>query len=168
MRDSGVCGVLVYCADYRCSHSVALSADRWPDDVVRYRAAVRLRCLRQTGCGGPAGFRLEYDPHNQELAQCLLEDYAKNRSFDRDRLLLACAQHTAVHRKYGDFLECGRRYGAGHGRCRSGLPRTMEALPISSREGPPRRCRMDGGATGQGLQAVSVTAIIGTGSIRRT
>ena len=124
MRDSGVCGVLVYCADYRCSHSVALSADRWPDDVVRYRAAVRLRCLRQTGCGGPAGFRLEYDPHNQELAQCLLEDYAKNRSFDRDRLLLACAQHTAVHRKYGDFLECGRRYGAGHGRCRSGLPRT--------------------------------------------
>jgi hypothetical protein len=26
-------------------------------------------------------------------------------------LLLACVQHTAVHRKYGDFLECGRRYG---------------------------------------------------------
>jgi hypothetical protein len=59
--------------------------------------------------------RLGNDPHNQELAQCLLEDYAKNRGFDRDRLLLACVQHTAVHRKYGDFLECGRRYGRAMG-----------------------------------------------------
>jgi hypothetical protein len=33
MRDMGVRGVLVYCADYYCSHSVALSADRWPDDI---------------------------------------------------------------------------------------------------------------------------------------
>ena len=33
MRDMGVRGVLVYCADHRCSHSVALSADRWPDDT---------------------------------------------------------------------------------------------------------------------------------------
>jgi hypothetical protein len=55
--------------------------------------------------------RIGNDPHNQELAQCLLEDYGKNRGFDRDRLLLACVQHTAVHRKYGDFLEASRRYG---------------------------------------------------------
>jgi hypothetical protein len=34
MRDDmGVHGVLVYCADFRCSHSVAMDADRWPDDV---------------------------------------------------------------------------------------------------------------------------------------
>jgi hypothetical protein len=59
--------------------------------------------------------RLGNDPHNQEIAQCLLEDYAKNRGFDRDRLLLACVQHTAVHRKYGDFLECGRRFGRAMG-----------------------------------------------------
>lgn len=25
--------ILVYCADYRCSHSMAMSADQWPDDV---------------------------------------------------------------------------------------------------------------------------------------
>jgi hypothetical protein len=25
--------VLIYCADYHCSHSVALSADRWADDI---------------------------------------------------------------------------------------------------------------------------------------
>jgi hypothetical protein len=32
---------------------------------------------------------------NQELAQCVLEDYARNCGFDRDRLLLASVQHTA-------------------------------------------------------------------------
>jgi hypothetical protein len=30
---SGTRGILVYCADYRCSHCVAMSADCWPDDV---------------------------------------------------------------------------------------------------------------------------------------
>ena len=62
-----------------------------------------------------AACRIGNDPHNQEIAQCLLEDYGKNRGFDRDRILLACVQHTAVHRKYGDFLECGRRYGRAMG-----------------------------------------------------
>ena len=33
MRDMGVCGVLIYCADYRCSHSIAISGDAWPDDA---------------------------------------------------------------------------------------------------------------------------------------
>jgi hypothetical protein len=33
MRSSGVRGVLIYCADYRCSHHVETSADRWGDDV---------------------------------------------------------------------------------------------------------------------------------------
>jgi len=30
MRDSGVRGLLVYCADYRCSHSIATSGDACP------------------------------------------------------------------------------------------------------------------------------------------
>ena len=59
--------------------------------------------------------RIGNDPHNQEIAQCLLEDYGKNRGFDRNRLLLAAVQHTAVHRKYGDFLEASRRYGKALG-----------------------------------------------------
>lgn len=33
MRESGVRGVLIYCSDYRCSHSTALPADRWPDEL---------------------------------------------------------------------------------------------------------------------------------------
>ena len=33
MRSSGVRGLLIYCSDYKCSHSIAISADQWPDDV---------------------------------------------------------------------------------------------------------------------------------------
>ena len=33
MRAMGVRGLLVYCSDYHCSHSVAIGADRWPQDV---------------------------------------------------------------------------------------------------------------------------------------
>jgi hypothetical protein len=33
MRSSGVRGLLIYCADYRCRHRVAINGDRWPDDV---------------------------------------------------------------------------------------------------------------------------------------
>jgi hypothetical protein len=33
MREQGARGILVCCADYTGSHSIALSADRWPDDL---------------------------------------------------------------------------------------------------------------------------------------
>jgi hypothetical protein len=33
MRDMGVRGVVVYCQDYKCSHSQAIGADQWPDDL---------------------------------------------------------------------------------------------------------------------------------------
>jgi hypothetical protein len=29
----GVRGVLIYCADYRCRHSIAISGDQWADEV---------------------------------------------------------------------------------------------------------------------------------------
>jgi hypothetical protein len=33
MRRSGVFGVVVFCGDYRCSHSTTLPANRWPDHL---------------------------------------------------------------------------------------------------------------------------------------
>ena len=33
MREMGVRGILVHYADYRCSRSIAVSADHWPDHV---------------------------------------------------------------------------------------------------------------------------------------
>ena len=62
-----------------------------------------------------AATRLGNDPHNQEIAQCYLEDFGKTRSTRRGRLLLACAQQTAAHRKYGDPLEASRRFGEAMG-----------------------------------------------------
>ena len=58
-----------------------------------------------------AACKLGNDPHNQEIAQCMLMDFATNQHPERDRLLLAAAYHTAMHRKYGDPLEPARRFG---------------------------------------------------------
>jgi hypothetical protein len=33
MRASGVRDLLVYCADYKCSHGLRMSADRWLDYI---------------------------------------------------------------------------------------------------------------------------------------
>ncbi len=33
MRAAGVRGLLIYCSDYKCSHSTTISSDRWPDGV---------------------------------------------------------------------------------------------------------------------------------------
>jgi hypothetical protein len=44
MRESGVRGLLVYCADYRCSHSIAISGDHWPDDLRLFDVEPRFIC----------------------------------------------------------------------------------------------------------------------------
>jgi hypothetical protein len=33
MREMGVRGVLIYCAEHHCSHSIAIRPDQWPDYV---------------------------------------------------------------------------------------------------------------------------------------
>jgi hypothetical protein len=33
MRSMRLRGLLIYCGDYRCGHSVEVGGDRWPDDV---------------------------------------------------------------------------------------------------------------------------------------
>jgi len=73
-------------------------------DNVSDRAAL-MQMLAVISC------RIGNDPHNQEIPQNMLEDYAKNRSPNRDRILQACAQHCSGHRKYGDVLEASRRFG---------------------------------------------------------
>jgi hypothetical protein len=62
-----------------------------------------------------AATKLGNDPHNQEIAQCMLMDFGTNRHPERDKLLLAAAYHTAMHRKYGDPLEPAHRFGEAMG-----------------------------------------------------
>jgi hypothetical protein len=44
MRASGVRGLLIYCSDYQCSHSTAINADRWSDDVRLSDIEARFTC----------------------------------------------------------------------------------------------------------------------------
>ena len=48
MRVSGIRGLLIYCADYKCSHWIRISADQWPDDTRLSDLADRFTC---TVCG---------------------------------------------------------------------------------------------------------------------
>ena len=93
---------------------LALKADEAVMLTAAYLAAGHDRApLVQTLASGAA--EVGNDPHNQELGFGLLEDYGKTQAHDRDRLLLAQAKHTAGHRKYGDHLECQRRFSEAMG-----------------------------------------------------
>jgi hypothetical protein len=48
LRASGVRGLLVYCSDYRCSHSIAISGDPWPDEMRLSDLELRFVC---SACG---------------------------------------------------------------------------------------------------------------------
>jgi hypothetical protein len=51
MRSSGMRGPLIFCADYRCSRSLAISGDPWPDDVRLSDLEQRFVC-KACGCCG--------------------------------------------------------------------------------------------------------------------
>ena len=93
---------------------LALRADEAVDLTAVYlKAGFDRAALLETLATAAA--KLGNDPHNQELGLCLLEDYRHTTAADRDRLLLACAKHTAGHRKYGDPLEAYRRFAEAFG-----------------------------------------------------
>jgi hypothetical protein len=48
MRASAVRGLLIYCADYKCSHWITVNADQRPADVRLFDLETRFAC---TVCG---------------------------------------------------------------------------------------------------------------------
>ena len=48
LRSQGVRGLLIFCQDYRCSHNVRMSGDRWPDDIRLSDLEDKFTC---TACG---------------------------------------------------------------------------------------------------------------------
>jgi hypothetical protein len=71
MRSSGVRGVLVYCADCRCSHHVAISGDRWPDDVRLSDLEPRFIC---SACGKEgADVRPDFSWEQEVRRACRIE-----------------------------------------------------------------------------------------------
>ena len=66
MRESRVRGLLIYCGDYHCSHSIALSADRWPEDVRLSDLEPRFVCQAYGQRG--ADIRPDFNWNKQPLA----------------------------------------------------------------------------------------------------
>jgi len=58
MRSAGVEGVLIYCADYKCSHSIEALADRWPDDVRPCRILSRASSARHAASAARTSGRI--------------------------------------------------------------------------------------------------------------
>jgi hypothetical protein len=66
MRSSGVRCILIYCADYTCSHSTAISGDRWPDHVRLSDLESRFVCQ---ACGKRgADIRPDFDWNKKPVA----------------------------------------------------------------------------------------------------
>jgi hypothetical protein len=59
MREMSIRSLLVHCSDYHRSHSVAISSDRWPDDV-------RLSDLEPLLCVRHAASSEQTAPHREE------------------------------------------------------------------------------------------------------
>jgi hypothetical protein len=67
MRASGVRGLLIYCADYKCSYSIAISTDPWPDDTRLSDLEDRFTC---TACGNKgAEVRPDFDRDKRQVRQ---------------------------------------------------------------------------------------------------
>jgi hypothetical protein len=49
--EMGVRDVLIYCRDYKCSHSIKMNADRWPDEVRLSDIEDRFICTVSTAFG---------------------------------------------------------------------------------------------------------------------
>jgi hypothetical protein len=74
MGAAGVRGLLVYCADYKCAHSVTMSADRWPDHIRLSDLEPLFVCQAcgQRGADIRPGFGNE---GNAALAECLVPEF---------------------------------------------------------------------------------------------
>jgi hypothetical protein len=83
MRASGVRGVLVYCAGYKCSHSTAISADPWPDDVRLSDIEPRFTCQAcgQRRADVRPNFGWEQDRHTGGLNEHHLESCGGSSQF---------------------------------------------------------------------------------------
>jgi hypothetical protein len=63
LRSTGVRGVLVYCADYKCSHVVAMDTDTWPHSLRLSDIEGRFVCQV---CGG-RGAEVRHEGDRRQL-----------------------------------------------------------------------------------------------------
>ena len=67
MRDMGVRGLLIYCSNYHCSHSIQIGADQYGDDVRLSDLESKFVC---TVCGNKgADVRPDWDWDKEPVRQ---------------------------------------------------------------------------------------------------
>ena len=69
MRESGIRGLLIYCSDYHCSHWIAISGDRWADDVRLSDLEPKFTCQAcgRKGADVRPNFRWEVDAQRTKV-----------------------------------------------------------------------------------------------------
>lgn len=68
MRASGVRGILIYCSDYHCSHSVAVNADLWANHTRLPDIEDQFVCQ---SCGSRAAdVRPDFDRERNVMERC--------------------------------------------------------------------------------------------------
>jgi hypothetical protein len=81
MRASGPTRLLIYCQDYRCSHSVTIDASQWPDDVRLSDLEPRFTCK---ACGHRgADVRLLFAVDKPASCALVANDFARVSCFDQ-------------------------------------------------------------------------------------
>jgi hypothetical protein len=81
MRNSGVRGLLVYCCDYKCSHSIAISGNAWPDDVRLSDIEARFVCTAR----GKRGADVRPDFNWNVKPVCVMGYRRLSRHVERDQ-----------------------------------------------------------------------------------
>ena len=104
MRDQGVGGLLIYCADYGCSYSLTISGDRWPDDLRLSDIEPRFIC---GACGHRgADVRPEFNCNKQSVKMMGYRRDAKPADLGR---AVGCQLPQDKHRDQGHRCEQDQR-----------------------------------------------------------
>ena len=89
MRDMGVRGVVVYCQDYKHSHSTAMSADQWPDDLRLSDNEDRFTCKSCGKRGADGGRTSIASTHPQSSEPRYVDSVRETAWYGADILLKA-------------------------------------------------------------------------------
>jgi hypothetical protein len=55
MREMGISVVVIYCRDFKCSHHIAISVDRWPDQVRLLDIEMQFTCAASASAARTCG-----------------------------------------------------------------------------------------------------------------
>ena len=72
MRAASVRGLLIYCSDYRCSYSIAISGDPWEDDVRLSDIEPRFTCRACGRKGADVRPNFDWEPEARASRQSAL------------------------------------------------------------------------------------------------